>query len=289
MKSLCLFASYLPSNSLPYYVKVYLEELKKHFSEVQLLGHVSLEPGDEAFLKQLQIAYRKETNEGYDFGLWYKALKTIDTQTYDRIALVNDSCILFKPLTGFMNWANSEPADLIGMSLSEAVSPHVQSYFLVLNKNAIAPALTYFHKHGLLTKLPEVIRTYEIGLSTYLFNKGLKFSAFVNNLGYKGEFSPYYHFLDHHLKQGVPLIKKKIIFSSYRKDELFTLARMNFKIASNRYLELIFKDSLCFLDREELMNDVKGALNRFQKTKYEMMRLGIQTYKTFKKLFTKPR
>ncbi|MCU0360587.1 MAG: rhamnan synthesis F family protein [Bacteroidia bacterium] len=289
MKSLCLFASYLPSNNLPYYVKVYLEELKKHFSEVHLLGHVKLESKDEEYLKQSGIHYSKELNEGYDFGLWYKALKAIDVQKYDRIALVNDSCILFKPLTAFMNWANREPAQVLGMSLSEAVSTHMQSYFLVLNKQAIAPALLYFHQHGILTNLPEVIRTYEIGLSRYLFEKGLSFSAFADNEGYQGEFSPYYHFLDHHLKQGVPLIKKKVIFSSYRNDELFTLARMNFKIASNRYLKLIFKDPLCFLNREELMKDVNGALNRFQKTRYEMMRLGIQTYKTFKKLFIKPR
>lgn len=285
MKSLCLFASYLPSNRLPYYVKVYLEELKKHFSEVQLLGHLNLESEDEAFLKQLQITYRKELNEGFDFGLWYKALQTIDSQNYDRIALVNDSCILFKPLVSFMKALEQSRADVYGMSLSEAVSTHVQSYFLILNKKAIAPALTYFQQTGIRQNLQEVIRLYEIGLNRHLMEKGLTIAAYVDNKGYKGEFSPYYYLLDHHLEQGIPLIKKKIIFSSYRKDELFTLARMNFNIASHSYLELIFKDPLCFLDREKLMNDVKGTLNRFQKTKYEMMRMGIQTYKTFKKLF----
>jgi lipopolysaccharide biosynthesis protein len=289
MKSLCLFASYLPSNTLPYYVKVYLEELKKHFSEVQLLGHVKLESKDEEYLKQSGVDYIRELNEGYDFGLWYKALKAIDTATYDRIALVNDSCILFKPLKSFMNALEQSRADVYGMTCSEAISLHVQSYFLILNKKAIAPALAYFDQTGIGHNLQEVIRMYEVGLSRHLIERGLRLEAFVDNKDYKGEFSPYYHLLDHHLKQGIPLIKKKIIFSSYRKDELFTLARMNFKIRPEKYIDSILNDRESILKREELMKDISGSLSALQRLRYATLRLGIHSLKSFKNLFSSSR
>lgn len=289
MKSICLFASYFEQNTLPYYVQVYLKELKKHFTELILLGHSDLTTSDLEFLRNLGVRYQKEKNEGYDFGLWYKALKAIDAQTYDRIALVNDSCILFKPLGPFMNALEQSKADVYGMTCSEAISWHLQSYFLILNKKAIAPALAYFQQMGIRHNLQEVIRLYEIGLNRHLMEKGLTFAAFVDNKGYKGEFSPYYHLLDHHLKQGIPLIKKKVIFSSYRKDELFTLARMNFKIRPEQYIDSILNDSESLLKREALMKDISGSLSAFQRLRYESLRLGIHSLKTFKNLFTSSR
>src|SRR5688572_28952256 len=98
MKSLCLFASYFSSKAVPYYVKVYVAELKKHFSDVVLIGQKELLQTDKEFLGNLGIQYRKEKNEGYDFGMWYKTLQTLPEKTYERIALVNDSCLFFKPL-----------------------------------------------------------------------------------------------------------------------------------------------------------------------------------------------
>lgn len=285
MNTLCLFAAHLGKNRLPHYVKVYLLELNRHFTEMMLLGHEDIHFEDLAFLKEQGIAYRKEKNEGYDFGMWYKTLKTLNLQNYERIALVNDSCVLFKPLNEFMQAMEQSGADFYGMSLSEAVSKHLQSYFLILNKKAIRPAWEYFKQHGIKSQLSDVISTYEIGLSTFLLKEGLQVSAFVHNEGYKGEFSPYYHLLDKHLQQGIPLIKKKIVFSSYRKDELFTLARMNFKMRPTYYRNLILKDRDCLLNREAFQMDISGSLSLFQRIQYEVLRLGIRIFQYTKSLF----
>lgn len=286
MRSICLFASHFDQNFLPYYVKVYLTELKQHFTELVLLVHQDLNTDDTTWLNTLNIQYRKETNEGYDFGMWYKSLNVIDTSTYNRIALVNDSCILFQPLHKFMLAMERSGADFYGMSESEAVSKHVQSYFLVLNKNAIAPAFSYFQQMGIQHKLQEVIQVYEIGLSQHLLKSGLVLGSYVDNKAYKGEFSPYYHLLDHHLAQGIPLIKKKVIFSSYRKDELFTLARMNFKIRPAFYLKLILNNPDSLLERDALKKDITGSLSIFERLRYEVMRWSILTFKTLKRVFT---
>lgn len=281
MKSICFFASYFTTNDLPYYIGVYLQELKKHFSEVVLFtSQQQLSDLSRDFLAQNKIDLRIEENNGFDFGMWYKAFQLYDVKTYDQIALVNDSCVLFKPLSDFMAWSSSDPADAKGMTLSEAVSPHIQSYFILLNKKAIPFVTQYFLKHGILTNIKEVIRVYEIGMSNYLSEHALKLSALVDNDSYTGEFSPYYHCIHHHLKNGIPLIKKKILLASYRKDELFTLARMNFNISAKHYIDLIKETNQdLIIDFSKVQGIDDPQLNYFGRMKYYLNRLLIKIYR----------
>lgn len=274
MKSVCFFASYFSQKEIPYYVQVYLVELKKHFTEVVLLSsQKDLTESSLAFLKIERILLSLEDNEGFDFGLWYKAFQKYDVGTFDRIALVNDSCILFKPLNELMAWVNINDADMQGITKSNAVVPHLQSYFLILNAKAIPLAKNYFNQHKLISNIKDVISTYEIGLSSYFLANNLKIDAFIDNNNYKGEFSPYYHCINYHLKKGIPTIKKKILFSSYRKDELFTLARMNFNISVDFYIELIKKyNSTTIIDFKMLRQDIVGEINAFSKLKYSITR-----------------
>ncbi|MES2680314.1 MAG: rhamnan synthesis F family protein [Bacteroidota bacterium] len=285
MKSICFFASYYTEPALPYYVEVYLKELKNHFTDVVFLnsGNDLSAPAID-FLAKQNIRYTTDQNEGFDFGLWYKAFQRYDTSAYDQVALVNDSCILFKPLTGFVNWSKGNDADFQGMTFSEAIAPHLQSYFLVINQRAISHVHDYFMGNGLLKTINEVIIRYEVGLSTYLLSKGMKMAAYIDNNGYRGEFSPYYHCINYHLEKGVPLIKKKIMFSSYRKDEMFTLARMNFKINPSHYIKLIKKvNADLILDFEKLMSEARSKMRISTKLAYETKRFGILILHVFSK------
>ena len=274
MKSICFFASYFSQKHIPYYVQVYLVELKKHFTEVVLLSSQKhLTESNLAFLAKEHIQLSLEDNEGFDFGLWYKALQKYDISTFDRIALVNDSCILFKPLNDLMTWVNINDADMQGITKSEAIAPHLQSYFLVIHSKAIPLTVDYFSQHKILHNIKDVINTYEVGLSSYILAHHLKIDSFVDNDNYSGEFSPYYHCIKYHLKKGIPIIKKKILFSSYRKDELFTLARMNFNISGDFYIDLIKKyNSATIIDFKMLQLDTVGKINAFSKIKYTLTR-----------------
>ena len=270
MRSICFFASYFKGNKIPYYITVYLTELKKHFSEVVLLtsqNDLSIE--SIAFLKAENIRLQIEENEGFDFGLWYKAFQKNEIDTYDQIALVNDSCILFKPLNEFMEWSRSHASDLQGITLSNAIALHIQSYFLIINKRAIPFVKEYFEKHKLLKNISDVIAVYEVGLSSFLISKDLRIDAFMDNNGYNGEFSPYYYCVDYHISKGIPVIKKKILFASYRKDELFTLARMRFNISLSHYINLIKKNcKTIILDLEKLRTDQENSISIMAKIKY---------------------
>ena len=148
MKSLCLFASYFTEQEIPYYITVYLKELKKQYKEVVFLtSQKKLSSESIQFLETENLTLFLTENKGFDFGQWYQAFQSLSIDNYEKIVLVNDSCILFKPLDEFINWSTNNKADMQGITLSEALYPHLQSYFLVLNKKAIALTLEYFQKH----------------------------------------------------------------------------------------------------------------------------------------------
>jgi lipopolysaccharide biosynthesis protein len=174
----------------------------------------------------------------------------------------------------------------MGITQSEAIAPHLQSYFLILNKNSLPFVKEYFNQNGLLKNISEVIATYEVGLSTNLLSKNLTMVAFIDNNAYTGEFSPYYQCADYHLMKGIPLIKKKIIFSTYRKDELFTLARMNFNIDKNHYISLIKKTNpSLILDFDRLAAEMPDGLSQLQKWQYAVTRVFINVFRPlYKKL-----
>jgi lipopolysaccharide biosynthesis protein len=285
MRSACFFASYFTTEQLPYYIGVYLKELRRHFTDVFFLSSKeNLSPADQAFLKEQGIFYQVEKNEGFDFGLWYKAFQNTDIETYDQIALVNDSCILFKPLDKFMEWSRSNGADMQGMTYSEAIAPHLQSYFLLIHKNALRPVKDFFNRNGLIHDIKDVIRTYEVGLSGYLAGKGLTLDAYMSREGAEGEFSPYYTHVKEHLAKGIPLIKKKILFASYRKDEMFTLARMDFDVNAKGYVKLIqAKVPDLVLSFDKLFNDAPKGLNTWQRLKHKLLRGLIQIYRKLKR------
>src|ERR1700741_958414 len=110
MRSVCFFASYYTSIEIPYYITVYLNELKKQFNEVVFLSSQPVSEQDLKFLQDENIQFLVEKNEGFDFGLWYKAFQKININDYDRVALVNDSCILFKSLNELMAWSKKNEA-----------------------------------------------------------------------------------------------------------------------------------------------------------------------------------
>lgn len=284
--SICFFATYFKSNTLPYYIRVYLAELKKYFGTVVLIStRHDLSEESLVFLDKNHIDILCENNEGYDFGLWYKASLIYNISKFDRVALVNDSCILFKPLNEFMEWSAKNNADLQGITFSEAVSKHIQSYFLIINKNAIEFVWAYLSKHKLLNSIHEVITIYEIGLSTELVAGGYKISAFMDNDGYNGEFSPYYQCINYHIESGIPLIKKKIIYSSYRKDEIFTLARMNFNISAKYYINKISSLRNLIIDFNKVLNEREEGMSAMQKAEYNVLRVLFRILRPVYRIF----
>ena len=104
MTSICLFCSYFNSDTIPNYIQYYVKELKNYFTKVVFItNEKSLSESSFSFLQTNKIEPFFVTNEGYDFGMWYKAMLKYDVEKYDRLNLVNDSCILFKHSSFFID------------------------------------------------------------------------------------------------------------------------------------------------------------------------------------------
>ena len=257
MRSICLYSSYFEEPAIPYYVRFYLEKLLPHFTEtVFVTNEKQLDDDSRAFLSSHNIRLQYVKNEGWDFGMWYKALQQVDVKEYDRIGLINDSCILFTSPERFFNWLQVSDVDYCGMVDSAAIAYHIQSYFLVINKNAIPHVMEYFHRHGILPDVKDVIRTYEVGLTQYLVSRRLKVGALHSTQLYKGEYSPMFYMPLELIKTGLPLIKKKIVYCSFRREEWITLMRMNFKLDPEIYLAVIrekYKDDPSLIDFDKVV------------------------------------
>lgn len=286
--SICFFASYFEGKSIPYYIQVYLIELKKHVKELMFITSVvDLHRESLFFLKENGISCQLETNEGFDFGAWYKSIQKTDLNAYEHVLLVNDSCVLFRSLTPFFKWAQNQQADVLGMTCSDAVTPHIQSYFTILNKKAIEISVKYFKEHGIRKDIGDVIKTYEIGMSKRFTDSGLKLASFVHNDGYKGEFSPYYKCVDSHLRQGIPLIKKKLLFASYRKDELPNLARMGLNIQVKHYYSVIKNQSDIVIDLDRLEKENPSQMTPAQISAFNSKKILIKFLRPFYKALKK--
>lgn len=283
MKSLCLYASYVHGIGIPYYSEVYLKELKKQFLEVIYLHSNKLDVKAIDFFEVHGIETILVSNDGFDFGKWQKAINQIDLNAYEQLALVNDSCILFAPLSNVLNWFNNSDFDFGGLTESMVPKKHLQSYFLVFNKSVFKELVNFFNSNKATNYIHQVIADYEIGLSQYLLSKDFKSGSFLSNDNYIGEFSPYYQCVNSHIRQGSPMIKKKILFSSYRKEELFTLARMNFMVSVKPYLHLIVKcNQTLIISFDQLFKHEKNRMSLPLLFKYHITRISIQIYRQFK-------
>lgn len=224
---------------MPGYVKFYLSELKRHFTEVLFLANEkSVSPDDIQFLSSNNIPYRLYKNEGFDFGMWYKAFQEYDIKKYDRVGLVNDSCILFNKLDFFFDWLEKSNMDYCGMTDCNEIKYHIQSYFIIISKKAIPLIQEYFKQHGIVSDMKQLINIYEVGISTYLVNAGMKIAAYYSFKDETGVLNPSLMKAKDLIKAGYPLVKKRILTRSCSDP---TLIKFGLDLDPRKYVRLINK------------------------------------------------
>lgn len=240
--SLCLFCSYFNGPEIPEYVYVYLHQLKRNFTEVIFLtDNKQLSASSLNFLESEKISLKQYLNEGFDFGMWSKALNEISLDSWDEIAMVNDSCILFREPDESINAIRNSGWDYAGLVASKQVKWHIQSYFVIMRKAVFSDVLQYFNDHGLKQNFEDVIVGYEVGLSSWLQEKGYKLGAVFGVPG-NTTLNPSFMEIDKMIASGFPLIKRKLITGSYRIEEIRGLLIRNFNFNPEYYISLIRKN-----------------------------------------------
>jgi hypothetical protein len=268
-----------------------LLEVKRHFNEVVFLTNndKSLQMEAEEFLKKNGISLMSVENEGYDFGMWYKAFRSFDVGKYDRIGLINDSCILFKKLDEVFQTINNSNWDYCGILDSAQVAYHLQSYFIIINKPAIPYVRQYFGENGTIKEFDNAIFTYEVGMSQYLLKNNLKlgsvFSYKINSTPYNPSFAS----IKELIKAGFPMIKKKIVFGNFKNLEPGFLRDINYdfkptyiKLIKRYNKEPILDFKLLRKDFDPISTVVKlyflslwSSMYRWLRTNYRTARKGI--------------
>lgn len=189
----CLFVSFADRPTLKPHVHRHIERLAAAGVRVLLLVNTDL-PAAQIELDAGLLAHTRGTwirrNLGFDFGAWAHALQACGNwSAWTRLYLVNDSMVgplddaAFDRLLGRIR---SSSADVIG--LTEAIAPrrHLQSYFLVLQREALrAPAMqALFERVRNWPDKSQVIALYETRLTAIAERAGLRSEALFPNLGH---------------------------------------------------------------------------------------------------------
>ena len=75
-KSCCAFLHFSENDEIPYYVQIYCNELSKYFDEIVLVSNNKNLDLNKSFSSNIRLWHTE--NKGYDFGLFYRFLKSIN-------------------------------------------------------------------------------------------------------------------------------------------------------------------------------------------------------------------
>lgn len=237
---ICLFSHYSEEEYIPNSVLYYLEKLNEIVDQVIVLTnkrHIT----NLNILSNLKIGYHLYPNSGYDFGMYYKFL-TNNIIHCDQLYLVNDSMILFNDLTEIDKWVNdNKEIDMLSLTDSVEVSHHLQSFFLVLNKETQTEFISYLNKNKIKDKFLDVIHTYEVGFSTYLLRNGYKLLTKYSNKIYttSGKTNSVIYYPIKLIDDKLPMIKRKLLFNTFHGEDKRFLESINFNFKVNYWDKIL--------------------------------------------------
>ena len=245
---ICLFSSYSQKEYIPQYVLFYIDKLLPYFDKTYLVTNKRRLRNIGALSSRLVECIEVE-NHGFDFGMYYtfSENKIEIFQKVSELALVNDSCICFKDLGGLFDFIKKSTADVCSVTDSIEVDYHLQTYFLYFkNQKSIKSLLIYFKEYGLIEDYIKVVHKYESGLSKKLILEGITLDSlfsYMDHLDYEKN-NPILYYAKELIEMGCPLIKKKVLLSSFKTYEKYFLKSRGFDFSFD-YLSLLnrFQDS----------------------------------------------
>jgi rhamnosyltransferase len=192
MNRLILFAHFDAGDRINPHTLRHLAALKALGGRIRFLSNSAPGPEELARLEGRVDDILVRENRGMDFGMWKAGLEGLDLEPYDELLLTNSSvigpCLPLAPI--FQRMAASD-CDFWGLTESEEGCRHLQSYFLVFRRTALAaPAFAQFWASVLPYRAKQnVIFSYEMGLSVFLQEQGLRAAvAFPLTAGDNGLF-----------------------------------------------------------------------------------------------------
>lgn len=211
-----VFAHYDKNNLIQDYVVYYLKELKKIAECVIFVSDCNLSDNEQNKIKDFADVIIAKPHGEYDFGSYKRGVQYLKDKeildNLDELIFANDSC--FGPLFSLeVLWQemNDKACDFWGISYnSSGRLLHVQSYFLVFKKQVFKSEIFKNFINGITKQASkdEIIKKYEIGLSSLLIDNKFIPETYLNN---KGDIAGELVFLD----KMPPFIKVSTALKTY--------------------------------------------------------------------------
>lgn len=181
VRRLAVTAHYDPEGHVAPHVRHHLAALVEAFDSVVVVTTANLTDAARSWLVQ-RVRLIERENAGYDFWSYKVGLDASgDLTSYDEVAICNDTFVgPLVPWRQVISNMDTVEADFWGLTRSEEITPHLQSYFMVFRPAAlVSPAFqTFWSQMEPVSDRDEVIRRYEIGLSQVLERAGLRAAAY---------------------------------------------------------------------------------------------------------------
>jgi hypothetical protein len=181
-KKVAVFVHFDRGGNLQKFVEFYLKQLNDcGFAIVFVSNSPTLKQCTIEKLQDICSLIVHRHNVGYDFGAYKEGIAQIpDLDRLDCLLIANDS--VYGPLQDLIAMVNQMPAstaDVWGVTDSWEFSYHLQSYFLLFHRNALASDAFkgFWRKLHFVQSKVWIVRKYEIGLTRALKRAGLKCQA----------------------------------------------------------------------------------------------------------------
>ncbi len=123
----------------------------------------------------------ERANYGYDFTSYQVGLRRAgDLSSYDEVVICNDTYVPVLAYSEVFSAMSAQPVDFWGLTRTERIAPHVQSFFVAFRPWVVGSAAFGRFWSGLdpLSSRRQVIKQHEVGLSAGLHAAGFRSGAF---------------------------------------------------------------------------------------------------------------
>ncbi len=265
------------------YVTYYIKGLQEVAEKVIVTVNGILTEDSREKLKNLGVQVFQRENKGLDFGAWKDTIADIgysELAKYDELIITNTTCYgPIYPLSEMFDEMEAKECDFWGITKhpndgyctidgdeKSRVIEHIQSYFLVFNKNVILSDtfknwwdnIEYYNDYN------KVVGYYETKLTKYFEDAGFKSDSYID-INLHKDFTSNPTLCPDKILQNkhLPLIKRKAIILDYNILIGLSLTQHNNKILqyikdnTNYDIDMIYNDIIS----TQTMSNIKSNLH----------------------------
>lgn len=269
----CIFAHYDKDNMIDEYVYYYLCELLTVTQKIFFVTVSNISKVEVSKLENLNIEVIKRENVGYDFYSYKIGIEKLDLDLYDELIICNDSTFgPLIPMKNIFNEMKENKCDFWGITDSEEIMYHLQSYFIVFRK-PILQSMVFSHfwnKLNILDDKHEIIRRYEVGISQALLKKNYTSEVYVKYP--TDEYNNILKLLKRLLKKPYKIFKLLISPHRYYSEAM----KKSGNVSLRRWYDFLIQGQLPFI-KKSLVVDKKEGISNMKKLKFAFQKKPLNT------------